>query len=93
MAKQISAWTRLVGSRDVAGCRQAAELLQAALDDEIDASSRDRVLRHLEACRRCGLEADTYRAIRTHIGEQYQYPPDEAAIADLEAFGRHLTQQ
>lgn len=48
-------------------CRQVARVLQGYLDGEVDPNTAHLVHDHLEACRRCGLEASTYRAIKTAI--------------------------
>lgn len=46
------------------GCMAVVRVLQSYLDGEVDESTARRVSRHLEICRRCGMEADTYRAIK-----------------------------
>ena len=50
-------------------CRQVRRVLQSFLDGEISAERAELVAAHLEACRRCGGEADLLReviaAIRT----------------------------
>lgn len=48
-------------------CRQVATVLQGYLDGEVDPATAHMVRDHLEECRRCGLEASTYRAIKTAI--------------------------
>ena len=57
-------------------CYRVARVLQSYLDGEVDADTAGDVAAHLEHCRRCGLEAGTYRAIK-------------AAIAVVPAGGRH----
>lgn len=65
-------------------CRQVARVLQAYLDGEIEAPTASRVAAHLEVCRRCGLEAATYLAIKTAI--LASAPP--ASTVDAEAVER-----
>lgn len=48
-------------------CHQVAKVLQAYLDGEADPATAHMVHDHLEVCRRCGLEASTYRAIKAAI--------------------------
>ena len=48
-------------------CYRVAKVLQAYLDGEVDAATAGDVSAHLEHCRRCGLEAGTYRAIKSAI--------------------------
>lgn len=48
-------------------CHRVALVLQEYLDGEVDPRTARRVHDHLEACRRCGLEATTYRAIKDAI--------------------------
>ncbi|NQU37503.1 MAG: zf-HC2 domain-containing protein, partial [Actinobacteria bacterium] len=93
MTSHLSMWRRLVGDNDVASCREATRLLQSALDGQTDENTQNRVLRHLEACKRCGLEAETYRAIKGSLTTQFSEPGDSQAAADLVEFGRSLTRE
>lgn len=52
---------------DEAGCREVSRALQAYLDGHIDEVTARRVARHLEACRRCGLEAEVYTRIKEAV--------------------------
>lgn len=75
----------LQGLRDRIECRRVGPLLQPFLDGALNAPQRRQVIRHLEACRRCGLETATYAALigRLHgIAET----SDADAIARLESF-------
>ena len=49
---------------DEASCREVSRALQAYLDGHVDEVTARRVARHLEACRRCGLEAEVYTGIK-----------------------------
>lgn len=79
---------RLGGTRSELSCRQVGRLLQAHLDDELDAERTRRVADHLEHCRRCGLEAATYHAVRTSIARRRPIEPD--VLARLQEFGARL---
>ena len=70
-------------------CRQVGKALQTFLDDEIDDPERRRQLRaHLDACRDCGLEADTYRRMKQSVARQAD--PDADAVARLRDFADRL---
>lgn len=71
-----------------ADCRKAARLLQSYLDGELDEVAARRVAAHLEACRRCGLEAATYSEIKRALTRHGAVPAD--AVERLRAFGEHL---
>jgi anti-sigma factor (TIGR02949 family) len=69
-------------------CRAVGRRLQAVLDGEAADDIADRVAEHLEACRHCGLEADTYLRIKSTLSRSA--PLDEEAEARLRAFGHAL---
>lgn len=92
MSATISLWTTLFGNREMTSCHKALRLLQQALDGELDDRTMKRVSRHFEACRKCGLEAATYQAIKDAIKSRTHLAIDPAAIADLEHFARGLGQ-
>ena len=48
-------------------CSQVEAVLQEYLDEELEASEVPRVLKHLEACRDCGLEAEMYTSIKASL--------------------------
>jgi hypothetical protein len=66
-------------------CMRVRPLLQGYLDGALTASERDRVAAHLEACRRCGLAASTYRNLKTQL-RRLADPPDAEAVGRLEEF-------
>jgi anti-sigma factor (TIGR02949 family) len=70
-------------------CHQVAEVLQHYLDGEIDEERSRRIEAHLEACRRCGMEAETYRRIKATLAARRGDVPAES-IRRLEDFGRRL---
>lgn len=55
---------RLVGTPQQPSCRQVTRVLQSLLDGELDDDGAARVSAHLDDCGRCGLEAETFRAIK-----------------------------
>jgi anti-sigma factor RsiW len=80
---------RLRGTKEMASCMQVMRVLQSYLDGHTDEVTTRRVANHLEACRRCGLEAATYREIKASLARRAA-PPDEAAVDRLRAFGTAL---
>jgi anti-sigma factor RsiW len=50
-------------------CPEVGRLLQRNLDGEIDELKARRIARHLEDCRRCGMKAETYSAIKRTLRE------------------------
>ncbi len=80
---------RLRGTKEMASCMQVMRVLQSYLDGEIDEVTARRVANHLDACRRCGLEAATYREIKAALRRRTA-PLDRAAAASLRAFGAAL---
>jgi anti-sigma factor RsiW len=83
---------RLRGTKEMASCMQVMRVLQAYLDGHTDEITARRVARHLEACRRCGLEASTYREIKAALARQAS-PIDEASLQRLRDFGSSLAHQ
>lgn len=70
-------------------CREVGRLLQSYLDDEDTGGRSEQIRAHLDDCRRCGLEADTYRRIMDALAERAE-PLPEASIERLRSFGRAL---
>jgi anti-sigma factor RsiW len=48
-------------------CRSVGRLLQAYLDGELSDMRAVLVADHLDACLRCGLEADSYRWLKARL--------------------------
>lgn len=70
-------------------CHEVGEILQQYLDGQIDADRAGRIDIHLEECRRCGLEAETYERIKATLAAQrHEIPPE--SVARLRAFGAQL---
>ncbi len=70
-------------------CMQVGRRLQRYLDDDLDDLTARRILRHLEDCRRCGLEAAAYTEIKASLARRATDIPD-AAVTRLRAFGERL---
>lgn len=79
----------LRGTRDVASCLQATRALQRYLDGELDEVNANRISRHLDICRRCGLEADTYAEIKKAVARRAEHVPTQS-VRRLEDFARDL---
>lgn len=69
-------------------CLQVRRVLQAYLDGTVDETTVRRVTAHLDGCRRCGLEAETYRAIKDALARDET--TSAVAVARLRAFGENL---
>lgn len=76
--------------RDRIECMRIRPLLQPFVDGELDAAQRRRVARHLEACRRCGLAAATFEALRQRL-HNFDGPVDHDAVGRLERFVDRMT--
>jgi anti-sigma factor RsiW len=70
-------------------CPEVRRLLQRYLDGEVDDLKAKRIARHLEDCRRCGLRAETYSAIKRSLHEHRPEVPAET-IERLRAFAAGL---
>ncbi len=75
-------------------CLRAARELQAYLDGESDTRSSRMVAAHLEECRRCGLEASAYAAIKAAIASHDDAGPpvemDPVVLTRLHRFAHDL---
>jgi len=88
VSERMPWWRRVRGNREVASCMEVGRVLQAYLDGHVDELTARRVGRHLEMCRRCGLEAETYTQIKTALARRGDVDPE--AVARLRAFGQSL---
>lgn len=89
MSRRLSLWQRMVGTPDVASCREVGRVLQSYLDGRTEELAGRRVARHLEGCRRCGLEAETYLEIKQALARKGP-PISPETMARLRAFGDEL---
>ncbi len=73
-------------------CPEVGRLLQRYLDDELTDDAEVQMLsEHLDECRRCGLEADTYRKIKAGLALRRTPVPPES-VERLREFGERLAQ-
>lgn len=79
-------------TRHALSCHEVARLLQSYLDGELDDLGRERVVQHLDDCRRCGLEAETYRAIKDSLVRAAPELPPEP-LERLRAFADDLASE
>lgn len=70
-------------------CQQVEAVLQQYLDEELDASEVPKVLKHLEACKDCGLEATMYTRIKESL-HNHQDSPSEDSMARIQALATEL---
>ena len=82
--------TRTTDTGRPMSCRRVGKVLQAFLDGAADDVTAERVEIHLEACRRCGLEAETYREIKASLARAAPSVPD-LTLRRLRDFGSRLT--
>ncbi len=54
----------MVGTPTIASCREVGQALQNYLDGQVEGITVRRIARHLELCRRCGMDAATYQQIK-----------------------------
>ena len=72
-------------------CGDIGRVLQQYLDGEVNVHTATLVGEHLEACRRCGLEAGVYRDLMTAIA--HRSDPPEDSVARLREFGHALSRR
>ncbi len=72
-------------------CRKVAKVLQSHLDGELDDERRRKVAAHLDACERCGLEADVLSGVRNALRGRRERLPVATATA-LREFTDRLIQ-
>jgi len=70
-------------------CNQVEAVLQQYLDEELDASEVPKVLKHLEACKDCGLEAKMYARIKGSL-VTHQEAADSDSMARIRALAQEL---
>lgn len=76
--------------RDVASCREVGRSLHRYLDGELDEVTARRLARHLEMCRRCGLEVRTYTEIKRALARSGQETVDADSLGRLQDFAERL---
>jgi len=77
---------------DTMSCPEVGRLLQSFLDDELsDEAEIESLAQHLEECKRCGLEADTYQKIKDALASR-QAPVPQESVDRLREFGERLAE-
>lgn len=72
-------------------CREVGRVLQWYLDGELDEADVPALRAHLDRCKDCGLEAETYEAISESLSQRR--PQVDADVLDrLRTFGRELVE-
>lgn len=71
-------------------CEQVGELLQHYLDGELDDRRCALIADHLDDCRRCGLDADTYLGIKASLAARGAVDGADPVLARLRAFANDL---
>ncbi len=82
-------WIRRRRADREATCAEVAAVLQTYLDGGTDDLTARRVRRHLDRCRRCGLEAETYQAIKEALA-RHDRDIEAETLERLKAFGERL---
>lgn len=72
-----------------ARCMRTMRVLQGYLDGALDELPARRVAEHLEVCRRCGLEAEVYHAIKASLSRRDR-SVDRQTVERLHRFGQRL---
>ncbi len=90
MSGNLSMWRRMRGSAEIASCREVGQVLQSYLDGEVDELAAHRITRHLELCRRCGMESSTYAEIKASLARNGAQAVDLDAVTRLRQFGQRL---
>ena len=72
------------------GCAQVGKLLQSYLDGELDEMTSGKLAEHLDECRRCGLEAETYERIKLSLATHNPALEDDPVLKRLRDFADRL---
>lgn len=76
-------------NRPEVDCREVGKVLQSYLDDDVEDDFAAKISAHLEACKHCGLEVETYRRIKASLAARMP-AVDPAALERLRRFGDEL---
>jgi len=85
----VKIFGRLIGTRNQMSCHEVGEVLQSYLDNELDDDAARKVSAHLDDCLRCGLEAETYEALKASLQRGPAGLADEP-VTRLREFGERL---
>ncbi|MBT8208857.1 MAG: zf-HC2 domain-containing protein [Acidimicrobiales bacterium] len=72
-------------------CREVGRRLQTYLDGELTDDRIEAIKQHLDACSRCGLEADVFNQIKADLAG-ISPTPDAAALRRLREFTEQIAQ-
>ena len=86
MTVQIPRFSNMTAMRE---CRKVGRVLQSYLDGQVDELTVQRVSHHLEACRRCGLEATVYEEVKHALARRAK-TLDPTSVERVSSFGRAL---
>ncbi len=79
--------------RDLIECMRVRRLLQAYLDGELDDEHGAMLVAgHLQACRRCGMAADSIQTLKHRLA-RVRRAPDPAQMRRIERVIDELTQR
>ncbi len=76
--------------RPEVNCRELGKVLQSYLDDDVEPDFAAKIAEHLEACKDCGLEAETYTQIKDSLASQRPEVGGDV-VTRLRDFGESLT--
>jgi len=76
-------------NRGGTSCVHVARTLQRYLDGDLDEAARARIAGHLAVCRRCGLDEQAYRDIKTALANNIDVP--EEPIDRLRSFAAAIS--
>lgn len=80
---RLLAWMRRFGG---VSCAEVRDLVQCYLDDELDETRAAMLTAHLHRCKRCGVEAETYRRMKVALAPD----PPPATVDRLRRFALSL---
>lgn len=63
--------------RGGSSCVEVGRHIQSYLDGRLDTANADKIARHLDVCRRCGLTASDYRDLKAALAERSMPVPAE----------------
>ena len=75
--------------RPTADCREVGKVLQSYLDGDVEPDFAAKIAMHLEACKDCGLEHETYSRIKSSLADRRPTVSDDV-VARLRDFGDSL---
>ena len=70
-------------------CARVQDLVQSYIDGELeDGPERERLVAHLEMCRLCGVEAETYERIKDALGARQRSRAPARPCTPYQGWGR-----